>query len=186
MRKIKIGPETRIEGHLDIKTGIENNVTVDAQCASEMFRGFETILQGRDPLDTERITRRIRGVCPYAHAIASSYAQKSAYHLNVPRNGRILLNLVLRGIPQINYLQGLTYSGCSMKPGDKGCLFKPGCPGPDTPADCSAKWWNGGRTWCMDSNAPCTGCVSPDFTRSKSIPFFRLNEDRRRGNFKRI
>ena len=94
MKKIEIGPVTRIEGHLNVKTGIENNIIVDAQCESEMFRGFEVILQGRDPLDAQQITQRICGVCPYAHAIASSYAQESAYQTDAPRNGRILHNLV--------------------------------------------------------------------------------------------
>ncbi|MFA6900116.1 MAG: hydrogenase, partial [Desulfurivibrionaceae bacterium] len=38
------------------------------------------------------------------------------------------------------------------------------------------RWWNGGRTWCIDSNAPCIGCASPNFARKKSIPFYRLSE----------
>jgi hydrogenase small subunit len=62
------------------------------------------------------------------------------------------------------------------KLGDKGCLFKLGCLGPDTPADCPTRWWNGGRTWCIDSNAPCIGCAAPTFARAKAIPFYRLDE----------
>ncbi len=62
------------------------------------------------------------------------------------------------------------------KLGDKGCLFKLGCLGPDTYADCPTRWWNGGRTWCIDSNAPCIGCASPTFARKKNIPFYRINE----------
>ncbi len=71
------------------------------------------------------------------------------------------------------------------KLGDKGCLFKLGCLGPDTPADCPTRWWNGGRTWCIDSNAPCIGCASPNFAKSKSIPFYRLNEDRSTDSLKK-
>jgi len=92
--KIDLGPVTRIEVHLNVRTTIENNEVVDARCMWEMFRGFEKILQGRDPLDAQQITQRICGVCPYAHAIASSYAQEQAYGLVVPANGRILHNLV--------------------------------------------------------------------------------------------
>lgn len=62
------------------------------------------------------------------------------------------------------------------KLGDKGCLFRLGCLGPDTKADCPTRWWNGGRSWCIDSNAPCIGCASPNFARQKSIPFYRLSE----------
>jgi ferredoxin hydrogenase large subunit/hydrogenase large subunit len=83
-----------LEGHLNVHTTIENNVITDARCAGEMFRGFEVFLKGRHPLDSQQITQRICGVCPYAHAIASSYAQENAYKLVVPQNGRIMHNLI--------------------------------------------------------------------------------------------
>ena len=92
--KVDIGPVTRLEGHLSIHTTVENNIITEAKCVGEMFRGFEFFLRGRDPLDAQQITQRICGVCPYAHAIASSYAQENAYKLNVPPNGRILHNLI--------------------------------------------------------------------------------------------
>lgn len=92
--KIDLGPVTRLEGHLNISTTVEDHVIVDARCMGEMFRGFEAFLRGRDPLDAQQITQRICGVCPYAHAIASSYAQEAAYKLAVPANGRILHNLI--------------------------------------------------------------------------------------------
>lgn len=92
--KIDIGPVTRLEGHLNVRTIVENNTITNAQCMGEMFRGFEVFLLGRDPLDAQQITQRICGVCPYAHAIASSYAQENAYGLTVPPNGRILHNLI--------------------------------------------------------------------------------------------
>ncbi len=92
--KVDIGPVTRLEGHLNVHTTVEKNVITDARCSGEMFRGFETILKGRSPLDAQQITQRICGVCPYAHAIASSYAQENAYKLTVPANGRIMHNLI--------------------------------------------------------------------------------------------
>ncbi|MCG8549162.1 MAG: nickel-dependent hydrogenase large subunit [Desulfobacterales bacterium] len=92
--KVDIGPVTRLEGHLSIQTTVENNVITAAKSVGEMFRGFETFLRGRDPLDAQQITQRICGVCPYAHAIASSYAQEDAYQLDTPSNGRIIHNLI--------------------------------------------------------------------------------------------
>ena len=92
--KVKFGPVTRIEGHLNVATELKDNIVVDARCEGEMFRGFEAFLKGRDPLDAQQITQRICGVCPYAHGIASSYAQEEAYHLEVPKNGRILHNMI--------------------------------------------------------------------------------------------
>lgn len=92
--RINLGPVTRLEGHLSVQTTVENNRIVDARCQGEMFRGFEEILKGRDPLDAQQITQRICGVCPYAHAIASCYAQEDAYGIVPTPNGRILQNLI--------------------------------------------------------------------------------------------
>lgn len=66
------------------------------------------------------------------------------------------------------------------KLGDKGCLFKLGCLGPNTHADCPTRWWNNGQTWCIDANAPCIGCASPDFARKKNFPFYRLAERKKK------
>ncbi|MEW6219105.1 MAG: nickel-dependent hydrogenase large subunit [Thermodesulfobacteriota bacterium] len=92
--KVDLGPVTRLEGHLNIQTTVTDNVITDARCMGEMFRGFEEILRGRDPLDAQQITQRICGVCPYAHAIASCYAQEAAFGITPPANGRILQNLI--------------------------------------------------------------------------------------------
>lgn len=92
--KVELGPVTRIEGHLNVKTKVENGVVVDAHCEGEMYRGFEAILRGRSPLDAQQITQRICGVCPYAHGIASSYAQEQAFGIRATKNGRIMHNLI--------------------------------------------------------------------------------------------
>jgi ferredoxin hydrogenase large subunit/hydrogenase large subunit len=92
--QVELGPVTRLEGHLNVKTTTTNGVITEAFAMGEMFRGFELILRGRDPLDAQQITQRVCGVCPYAHATASSYAQENAYGLTPPTNGRILHNLV--------------------------------------------------------------------------------------------
>jgi ferredoxin hydrogenase large subunit/hydrogenase large subunit len=98
---ISIDPITRVEGHLRIDTRIEENRIVEAWSRGEMFRGFEALLVGRDPLDAPVITQRICGVCPVSHAIASCKAVEAALGLVVPRNGRYLRSLTLGA----NYLQ---------------------------------------------------------------------------------
>ena len=57
--------------------------------------------------------------------------------------------------------------------GEEGCLFKVGCLGPDTLADCPTRWWNGGQTWCVDANAPCIGCTAPIFAKKRDFAFYR-------------
>ncbi|KAA3663189.1 MAG: nickel-dependent hydrogenase large subunit [Calditrichaeota bacterium] len=92
--RVMLDPITRIEGHLSIRTEVENNHVVEAYCSGEMFRGFETILRGRDPLDAQQITQRICGVCPVPHGLASILAQDQAYGITLTKNGRLLRNLI--------------------------------------------------------------------------------------------
>ncbi|OHB32058.1 MAG: hypothetical protein A2X84_12395 [Desulfuromonadaceae bacterium GWC2_58_13] len=101
MSTIKIDPLTRIEGHLRIDTRVEDGRVVEAWSRGEMFRGFEALLVGRDPLDAPVITQRICGVCPVSHAVASCKAVEAALGLVTPANGDYLRNLVLGA----NYLQ---------------------------------------------------------------------------------
>ena len=51
MARVLIDPITRIEGHLSIEMDVQNGKVVDAKCTGDMFRGYETILQGRNPVD---------------------------------------------------------------------------------------------------------------------------------------
>jgi len=92
---ITIDPVTRLEGHLKIEVTVEDGVVTDAKSSGTMFRGFEMILQGRDPLDAPHYTQRICGVCPISHGMASCLNLESAFGVTVPDNGRILRNLVL-------------------------------------------------------------------------------------------
>ena len=59
-------PVTRIEGHMKVEIAIDSingqQQIVDARCTGTLFRGFETLLRGRNPLDGPIITQRICGV----------------------------------------------------------------------------------------------------------------------------
>jgi len=101
MKSINIDPISRIEGHLAFRTEIDSNRVQKAYSSGEMFRGFEIILQGRDPMDAQQITQRICGVCPISHGIASVLAQDMAYKINPPENGRIMRNI----LQAANYIQ---------------------------------------------------------------------------------
>ena len=96
---IKIDPVTRIEGHLAIEVTVDNvdgrQEIVDAKSNGTVFRGFEMILKGRDPLDAPHYTQRICGVCPISHGMAANKNLEAAFGIFPPGNGRILRNLVL-------------------------------------------------------------------------------------------
>ena len=98
---IKIDPMTRIEGHLDIEAVIDNKKVVEAKSKGTLYRGFEQILTGRNPIDAVQITQRFCGVCPTPHAIASSQALDNAFGVMPPDNGRIIRN-IMQGS---NYIQ---------------------------------------------------------------------------------
>lgn len=78
--------------------------------------------------------------------------------------------------PRYHYFQEEMFA---KKLGDFGCLFKLGCLGPITFADCPTRWWNGGSTWCIDANAPCIGCAAPTFALHKDFPFYRTESESR-------
>lgn len=61
---IVIDPLTRIEGHSKWVVQVDTNTgtVIDAKASGTMFRGFENILNGRDPRDAPVITQRICGV----------------------------------------------------------------------------------------------------------------------------
>jgi hydrogenase large subunit len=97
-----IDPITRIEGHLKVEVKIDtvNGVqqVVDAISQGTLFRGFEKLLEGRDPRDSSIITSRICGVCPTSHAMTSVLAQDAAFGVSgdTPARtaSRLMRNLV--------------------------------------------------------------------------------------------
>ena len=58
----RIDPISRIEGHLGIELELAGGIATDVKCEGTMFRGFELILQNRNPRDAVILTQRICGV----------------------------------------------------------------------------------------------------------------------------
>jgi hydrogenase large subunit len=94
MTRLAIDPITRIEGHLKVEIQVEDGVIKEARCTGALYRGLEEILRGRHPLDAQRITTRICGVCPLAHSTAASLCLDDALGLSPPRAGQLLRNLI--------------------------------------------------------------------------------------------
>ena len=96
METIKImDPVTRIEGHMKVEVAIDQNEIVDAHCTGTLFRGFETLLNGRSALDAPVITQRICGVCPISHGQTAVLALENVSEWLPPTNARLLRNLTL-------------------------------------------------------------------------------------------
>ncbi len=62
--------------------------------------------------------------------------------------------------------------------GEDGCLVFLGCKGPIAHADCSERHWNNGVNWCIGSNAPCIGCVQPEFPDNLSPLYAKLPDEK--------
>jgi hydrogenase large subunit len=98
---IAIDPVTRIEGHLKAEVVVEKGKVVDARVSGGMYRGFEVILQGRDPRDATQLVQRLCGVCPTSHSTCSALAQDEAFKVKITENARVIRNLIFGA----NYLQ---------------------------------------------------------------------------------
>jgi hydrogenase large subunit len=59
MATITIDPVNRIEGHLKVEVVEAGGVITDAKCTGNLFRGFELIMNKRDPRDAPIIVQRI-------------------------------------------------------------------------------------------------------------------------------
>ena len=57
--------------------------------------------------------------------------------------------------------------------GDPGCLYKLGCVGPKTYADCTLRQWNSGTNVCTRAGAPCIGCTADNFASRQDMPLFK-------------
>ena len=63
--------------------------------------------------------------------------------------------------------------------GDEGhrkgwCLYKLGCKGPSTFANCPSQQYNGHTNWPIGVGAPCVGCSEPDFWDTMTPIYDRL------------
>jgi [NiFe] hydrogenase large subunit/hydrogenase large subunit len=71
-----------------------DGVVQDAWSSGTMFRGLELILRGRDPRDAWVFAQRACGVCTTVHALASVRSVENALGLTIPRNARLVRNLI--------------------------------------------------------------------------------------------
>ena len=94
-KELNISPVGRVEGDLDVNVYIENGVVTKAHTQSSMFRGFEKIMEGKDPQSGLIVTPRICGICGGSHLYSASSALDTAWKTQLPPNA-----LLLRAIGQ--------------------------------------------------------------------------------------
>ena len=94
-RELNISPVGRVEGDLDVNVYMENGVVTRAHTQASMFRGFEKILQGKDPHSGLLVTPRVCGICGGSHLYCASAALDTIWKTTLPPNA-----LLLRAIGQ--------------------------------------------------------------------------------------
>ncbi len=94
-KRIVVDPVTRIEGHLRIDCEVKDGEVSNAWSSGQMWRGIETILQGRDPRDAWVFTQRICGVCTTVHALTSVRAVENALAMEIPLNAQYIRNMII-------------------------------------------------------------------------------------------
>jgi len=90
-----IGPFNRVEGDLEVHLEISAQRVQEAWVVSPLYRGFEQILQGKDPMDALVYVPRICGICSVAQSVAAANALAMVQGLERPLNGELASNLVL-------------------------------------------------------------------------------------------
>ncbi len=95
MTRLILGPFNRIEGDLEVELEVHDERIVEARVKAPMFRGFEIMLAGRDPMDALTIVPRICGICSVSQSVAAARALADASGVVMPANGQHATNLML-------------------------------------------------------------------------------------------
>jgi F420-non-reducing hydrogenase large subunit len=94
-QRITIDPITRLEGHGKIEIFLNDEGDVaNTYFQIPELRGFERFCVGRPVEEMPLLTNRICGVCPEAHHMAAAKATDAVYHVEVPRTGKMLRELL--------------------------------------------------------------------------------------------
>lgn len=95
MSRLIIGPFNRVEGDLEVKLDMKDDRVEEAQVVSPLYRGFERILRGKDPMDALVYAPRICGICSVSQSTAAAYALANLEGVSTPLNGQRASNLIL-------------------------------------------------------------------------------------------
>ncbi|MFZ4481811.1 MAG: nickel-dependent hydrogenase large subunit, partial [Rhodoferax sp.] len=95
MSRLILGPFNRVEGDLEVQLEVQDGRVVEARVNAPMFRGFEIMLVGRDPIDALTIVPRICGICSVSQSVAAAKALADASGVVMPANGLHATNLML-------------------------------------------------------------------------------------------
>jgi len=94
-RRLVLGPFNRVEGDLEVQLEVADGRVREARVNAPMFRGFELMLAGREPMDALTIVPRICGICSVSQSVAAARALADASGGVMPPNGVLATKLML-------------------------------------------------------------------------------------------
>ncbi len=94
-KTIVFSPFSRLEGDLQITVEVQDGRIVSSRASGTVFRGFETMLRGREPLDALVFTCRVCGQCGLIHSAAAAAAIRAVLGVEVPPNACLASNVML-------------------------------------------------------------------------------------------
>jgi len=94
-KTIVFSPFTRLEGDLQVTVDIEDGHVVRSEASGTLYRGFELMMRGRDPMDAMVITCRVCGQCGLAYSAASAAAIRALTDGRMPPNAYHASNVML-------------------------------------------------------------------------------------------
>lgn len=94
MTELLVGPFNRVEGDLEIRLQLADGKVQAAYANAPLFRGFEPMLQGKDPRDALTLTPRICGICSISQSAAAAAALADAMGIVPPPQGRLVAQII--------------------------------------------------------------------------------------------
>ncbi len=97
IKNVDYDPVTRVAGALAFHSvvDLQQKKVISSNSMATLFRGYEIILKGRDPLDAAYISSRACGVCGGVHAAVSALAIEMAIGIKPPPLAIVMRNLLL-------------------------------------------------------------------------------------------
>jgi len=97
VQEFNVDPVTRVAGALAFHsvTDLKERKVLQTNSLATLFRGYEIILQGRDPRDAIFISSRACGVCGGVHSVTSAMALDMAFGVTPPPLGTVVRNMLL-------------------------------------------------------------------------------------------
>lgn len=92
--RLVVGPFNRVEGDLEVHLDIAEGAVAAAEVNAPLYRGFERMLDGKDPRDALTIAPRICGICSISQSAAAARALGAAMGLVPTPQGAAMAALI--------------------------------------------------------------------------------------------